>query len=112
MSSAPTVRITMRDVELEPETREGIEARCHALAQEFPETTHFEISFAQDGDGHAGHAHVTGKGTDVAAHATHEEVARAADQLLNAVEKQLRRVHDKRIFARRREGRRNSPKRG
>ena len=106
------VRITSRDVELEPETREDIETRCRALGREFPETTHFEISVAQDGDGHAVHGHVTGKGTDVAAHASHEEVSRAADQLLNAVEKQLRRVHDKRIFARRREGRRNPPKKG
>jgi len=112
MSAAPTVTITLRDGELEPETREGIELRCRQLGQEFPETTRFEVSVAQDGVGHAVHAHVTGKGTDVAAHANHEDAARAADQALDTVEKQLRRGHDKRIFARRREGRQNPPKKG
>jgi ribosome-associated translation inhibitor RaiA len=110
MSAAPTVTITLRDAELQPEARLGIESRCRDLAQEFPETTRFEVSVTQDGDGHVVHAHVTGKDTDLAAHASHGDAARAADQALNTVAKQLRRGHDKRIFARRREGRQKPPK--
>ncbi len=110
MAAAPTITITVRDLELDADAREAIEARCRDLAREFPETTHFEITVSQDADQPVAHAHVTGKGTDVAAHASNAEPSRAADQMLNQVQKQLRRVHDKRIFSRRREGRRNPPK--
>lgn len=110
MAEAPTITVTARDAELEEQTRAEIEARCRDLAREFPETLHFEVTVTQDGAGHAVHAHVTGKGTEVAAQVSDEEPSRAADRALDTVERRLRRVHDKRIFTRRREARRNPPK--
>ncbi len=110
--ASPRVAITARDVEVEPKVREAVEARCAALADEFPEATHFEITLGQEGDDFVAHAHATGKGTEVASRAGAEELAPAADRALAALEKQLRRVHDKRIFAKRRDARRHPPKKG
>ena len=54
---------------------------------------------------------MTGKHIDIATHATANQMLPAAEKLLVKVERQLRRVHDKRIFAKRREAQRKSPKR-
>ena len=66
---------------------------------------------SENGAGFTVHAHATGKNTDVATHADAGAARVASDQVLDKIERQLRRVHDKRIFARRREAQRDPPKR-
>ena len=56
-------------------------------------------------------AYAIGKNTDVATHANAEAVRTASDQVLDKIERQLRKVHDKRIFTQRREAQRDPPKR-
>ncbi|HEY8154382.1 MAG TPA: HPF/RaiA family ribosome-associated protein [Myxococcota bacterium] len=91
--------------------REAIEKRCRHLATEFDEIVRIEVTLAADGAGFTAHGHVTGKHIDVATHATANQMLPAAEKLLVKVEGQLRRVHDKRVFAKRREAQRKSPKR-
>jgi ribosome-associated translation inhibitor RaiA len=112
MSEDAVVMISFKDLETDEELREKIEVRCRSLAAEFPETTRFEITIAPDGAGHVTHARVNGRQTHIDAHAVAIEMALSAEGALDKVHHQLRSVHDKRIFARRREARRDSPKRG
>ncbi len=56
-------------------------------------------------------ARVTGKQTEAATHASATALARAADLVLEKIERQLRRVHDKRIFQHRREAQKENLKR-
>jgi ribosome-associated translation inhibitor RaiA len=100
------------DVDVDDQLREGLERRCEALSAEFPEITHMEIALAEDGTGYEASGHVTGKGTEVAGHASGPEPEVAADRLLDTLRSRLRKVHDKRIFARRREAQKKSPRRG
>ena len=111
MSQNPTVLIHFKDLPRDEELRESLETRCQHLAQEFHETTRFELTFSEDGDGFLAHGHVTGKNTDVATHASASQIGPAGDQLLDRVEKQLRRAHDKRIFSQRRDAQKDPPKR-
>ena len=106
-----TLMISYKDLDPGERLRERLEERCRALAVEFPETTHFEIALAADGAGFTAHGHVTGDHTEVAAQATAAEPAPAADKLMDALERQLRRLHDKKIFARRRSAQRESRRR-
>ena len=85
-----------------------LDDRVFPLAEEFHEVTRFEITLLQDGAGYAAHGHVTGKGEDVGAQATAKELLPAAEALLDKLERQLRKHHDKRIFALRREAQRES----
>ena len=100
------------NVETEEELRESLEKRSRALADEFPEITHVEITLSSDGDGCLATGHVTGKSTEVASHASGTDPARAADRLIDTLKQQLRRSHDKRIFAHRRDAQKNHPRRG
>ena len=111
MAGSPTVITTFKDIESNDRVRDSIEARCQHLAGEFPEVTRFEITCLEDGTGFTVHAHATGKGTDVDSHAGASELAPAADQVLDKLERQLRRVHDKRIFGQRRDAQKDPPKR-
>lgn len=111
MSTKPSVVISFKDIAVNDSVREVLEIGCKRLATEFPETTRFELTLAPDGAGHTAHAHVTGRSTEVATHAQAVELGEAADKLLDKLERQLRRVHDKRVFAPRREAQRESPKR-
>ena len=108
MTQNPTVVVSFKDIENDDRTREAIERRCEALSAEFQEVTRFEITLLQDGVGFAGHGHVTGKGEDVGAQATAKELLPAAEGLLDKLERQLRKHHDKRIFAQRREAQRDA----
>jgi len=103
MPGTPTVVISFKDMPVHEETREALEAGCQRLGQEFPEITRAEIALSADGAGHAAHGHVTGRETDVAAQAQATEPRQAAQRLLDALERQLRKGHDKRIFVPRRE---------
>ncbi len=111
MARAANVLIHFKDIDSDEEARSHIEKRCEHLAEEFHEVTRFEITLSEDGVALRADGHVTGKGTDVATHASGNSCSIAADQLLDKVERQLRRVHDKRIFSQRREAQREPPKR-
>jgi ribosomal subunit interface protein len=102
MSANPSVIVHFRDCDQDDKIRESIDRHCERLAQEFHEVTRIEVSIEPNGAGFAAHGHVTGKGTDVAMQAEASEAGPAADRVFDKVERQLRKVHDKRIFAQRR----------
>jgi ribosomal subunit interface protein len=102
------VVVSFKDIAHDDPTQAAIQRRCEALAAEFQEVTRFEITLLQDGVGFAGHGHVTGKGEDVGAQAHAKELLPAAEGLLDKLERQLRKHHDKRIFAQRREAQRDA----
>ncbi len=106
MARTPTVLISFKDLEADPRIRESIEKRCRHLAEEFQETTRFEVTVAPDGLGYAVHGRATGKDTETATHAEASELIQATDRLLDKLGRQLRRAHDKRIFGHRREAQR------
>ncbi len=111
MTEAQTVMIRFKDVDHDDELRSRLEDRCRALAQEFPETMRFELSLSPASPDVDAHVHVAGKETDFAAHATAADARLAGDRALDKLERELRRKHDKKIFARRREAQRASGKR-
>jgi ribosome-associated translation inhibitor RaiA len=98
------------DLEVDDALREGMERRCHALSDEFHEITRVEVTLSTHGGGCAASGHVTGKNTDLAAHAQATEPGPASDAVLDQLRQQLRKTHDKRIFAKRRAARKNPPK--
>ena len=106
MSKNPAVVIHFRDCEQDEKVRKSIERHSERLAQEFHEINRFEVSLSTNGRGFDAHLHVTGKGTDAATQANASELGPAADMAFNKVEKQLRKIHDKRIFSQRREAQR------
>ena len=106
MSRNPSVVLHFRDVEVDEAVRESVHRRCDHLADEFQEVNRFELTISDNGTGFSVHGHATGKNTDVATHADAGAARAASDQVLDKIEKQLRRVHEKRIFGRRREARR------
>jgi ribosomal subunit interface protein len=105
------VVISFKDMNADERVRESVEKRCHHLADEFPEVTRFEITLSPDGSGHSAHGHVHSGNHEVATHADAALAGQAADQLLDKLERQLRKVHDKRIFQPRRDARHDHPKR-
>ena len=110
MRSAPVV-VHFKDVEADERVLESIQKRCDQLAQEFHEVGRFELTIEENGNGLLVHGHATGKHTDVATHAEAVNARAASDQVLDKIERQLRKHHDKRIFAQRREAQKHPPKR-
>jgi ribosomal subunit interface protein len=104
----PMVVVTFKDLENDERVRKAIERRCQELASEFHEVTRFEITLLEDGAGYAGHGHVTGKREDVGAQASANDLLPTAEALLDKLERQLRKHHDKRIFSQRREAQRDA----
>lgn len=111
MAQGPTVLMNFKDLPTDERVRDSIEARCRLLTEDFQEITRFEFTLSGEGNGFTAHGHVRGKSTDVATQAGASDLAVAADQLLDRIERQLRRVHDKRIFSQRRDAQRDPPKR-
>lgn len=110
MTERPSVVTTFKDLPHDDAVRDVIEKRCDHLAQEFHEISRVEITLSEDGAGIAVHAHVTGKFRDVGAQAEASEALPAVEQVLGKIERQLRTLHDKRIFTQRREAQRHPPK--
>ncbi len=106
MTRDATVIVHFKDLKHNDELNEAIETRCQRLADEFSETTRFEVSLAVDHNEITAHTRASGKNTDVAAHASAPEGRQAADAALDRLERELRSRHDKRIFAPRREAKR------
>ena len=111
MTDNPSVVIHFKEVEQDEPLRESIQKKSQHLASEFHEVSKIEISLAPNGVGFIANGHVTGKGTDIATQVEASELAPAVDSVFNKVERQLRKLHDKRIFAQRREAQRAPPKR-
>ena len=112
MARDPHVVIHFKELENDDDLREHLRERCLHLAEEFPETTQFELTLQESAGAIECHGHVTGKRTSVAAHAEGAEIPRqAADQVLDKVERELRKAHDKRIFTPRREAQKSRGKR-
>ena len=112
MAERATVVVHFKDIETDETLREAVQQGCEHLSEEFREVNRFEVTIAEDGGvGFEVHGHATGKGTDVATQATAEKARAAADQVLDKIERQLRKIHDKRIFAQRRDAQRDPPKR-
>ncbi len=108
-----TVHIRDEHAEEKPgaELREKLDARCRELAAEFPEVSRLEVTleFGKAGIDISGHA--TGKATDAAVHAQGKDALHALGLLVDKLRHQLRREHDKRIFAHRREAQHQHPRR-
>ena len=102
--------VTFKELDADEPIREAIEKRSAQLAEEFPEITRIEVTLSEDGAGYTAHGHVTGKGSDVGAQAEASDLGVASDRLLDKLERQLRKHHDKRIFTQRRSARRDPPK--
>lgn len=112
MAGDTRVEIHFKDLEYDDEVRDHLNDRCLHLAQEFPETTSFELTLQESAASIDCHIHVAGKRTQVASHASGAETPRqAGDQALDKVERELRKAHDKRIFQPRREAQKNRGKR-
>jgi ribosomal subunit interface protein len=110
MAEHPTVTTKFKDIAVDERIQETIASRCESFAREFHEVLRIEVTLAEDGTGYAVNGHVTCKGRGVEAQAEASELAPAADRLLDKIERQLRTLHDKRIFSQRREARRDPPK--
>ncbi len=111
MTKHPSVVIHFKEIEHDEPLREFIQKRSDHLANEFHEVTKIEISVAPNGAGFLANGHVTGKGTDVATQVEASEMLPAVDSVFDKAERRLRKLHDKRIFAQRREAQRDPAKR-
>jgi ribosomal subunit interface protein len=101
------VVIHFGEVEHDNQLRENIESKFQLLTQEFPEIHKIEIGLTITGKDIEAHSHVTGKGIDIATAATASAVPPATDLAFDKAERQLRKIHDKRIFTQRRGARRD-----
>lgn len=108
---SPRLVVHFKEVETDEELRSSIEEAGLRLAEEFHEIAKIEITLEANGSGFLAHGHVTGKGTDVATHAEASKLGPAADLVFDKLEPQLRKIHDKRIFAQRRKAQRAPLKR-
>jgi ribosome-associated translation inhibitor RaiA len=112
MARDARVVIHFKDLDVEDAVREHLHDRCLHLAEEFPEAALFELTVQEDAGAMECHGHVSGKKTSVAAHANGAETPRhAGDLVLDKVERELRKAHDKRIFTPRREAQKSRGKR-
>ncbi len=105
------VTIHFKDMGVEEEVKEATARRCQELGTEFPELTHLEVTIEPDGEGFYVGSHATGKSIEVATHANAAESAPAMVRSLDKLRQQLRRSHDKRIFAHRRQAQHHHPRR-
>ncbi len=111
MTERPTVVIHFKEVEHNEPLRDSIEQQCQLLASNFHEITRIEVSLEQSAAGFTAHGHVTGKGIDIGTQSEASQLAPAADIVFGKIERQLRKIHDKRIFSQRRDAQRDPPKR-
>ncbi len=111
MTKNPSLVIHFKEVEQDEPLRDSIHQKSQRLGSEFHEVSKIEISVAPNGVGFIVNGHVTGKGTDIATQVEASELTPAVDSVFDKVERQLRKLHDKRIFAQRREAQRDPAKR-
>ena len=111
MNQDATLVIRFKDIEHDEDVQAHLERRLRQIAQDFPEASHCELSLSADAMDVAAHAHLSGKRLDLAAHATTGDARASGDSALDKLQRELRRQHDKRIFSRRREARREQGRR-
>jgi ribosome-associated translation inhibitor RaiA len=91
----------------------AVERECERLAEElqeeFPEISRFDLSMTHDGDDKKMHLHITGKDVDMASRAQSRETREVVGQVFDRIRKQMRRRHDKQIFAQRRSVQKGKP---
>ncbi|MCA9509523.1 MAG: HPF/RaiA family ribosome-associated protein [Myxococcota bacterium] len=105
MTQVPTLTIRFKDIEHDAKVEELLEARLRHLAETFHEATHCELTLAVDALDVTAHALVRGRGIDLASHAAARDARAAGDAAIDKLERELRKVHDKRIFTQRRAAR-------
>lgn len=86
--------------------QEECEKLVDALLSAFPEVQKTEVSVLRASDGFEVQVHASGKDVNAAAHATRPSKRAAATRAFAKLNRQLRKHHDKLIFARRREAQR------
>jgi len=107
-----SVVVHFRDVATDEDVRTHLTLRCQQLASEFPETTRYDVTLLEGIGSIAAQARATGKKTDAAAHIDGgENLRHAGDLVLEKLERELRREHDKRIFEPRRRAQKEQNKR-
>jgi ribosomal subunit interface protein len=111
MTDRPTVVIHFKEVKHDDPLKDAIETQCQQLANHFHEITRIEVSLEQSAAGFTAHGHVTGKGIDVATQSEANQLSPAVDLVMDKLDRQLRKIHDKRIFSQRRDAQRDPPKR-
>jgi ribosomal subunit interface protein len=105
MAEGVIVVIHLKEEADDADIREHLKQRCNHLAEEFPETSHYEIHLEPNAEEIAARGHVTGRNTNIAAHATSSDLRQAGERVIDKLERELRREHDKRIFTLRRKAR-------
>ena len=112
MHQSVKVKTHWRNLPPEETTDQYLERRCDHLMAEFPEAESFEISLNAEGKKVECHAHVDGKRTRLAAHSSGAQSSRqAAEDVLDKLEREMRKDHDKRIFGQRRKAQKAQTKR-
>jgi ribosomal subunit interface protein len=111
MALGSPVVVHFKEIPNSEKLRQSIEDRCAQLASVFGEFTRFEITFAPLGAEVEAHGRASGKNINLATQATGKNLRAAGDQVFEKLERQLRKIHDKRIFAQRREAQRKPAKR-
>jgi ribosome-associated translation inhibitor RaiA len=98
--------IHFRDVPHSDALRDECEGWATTMRDEFPETTRVEVTLQQARDAYEAHVHTTGKHVNfVGSGRSPESLVVAAREAFDKVHAQLRKHHDKQVFAHRRDGR-------
>jgi ribosome-associated translation inhibitor RaiA len=111
MTEDATLVIRFKDIEHDDDVHSHLESRLRQIAYDFPEASHCELSLTADALDITAHAQARGKRLDLASHAVTQDVRAAGERALDKLQRELRREHDKRIFGRRREARRDQERR-
>ena len=112
MTESARIQTHWRNLPADELTNQYLARRCDQLTAEFPEADSFEISLQVEGKQVEGHAHVDGKRTRLAAHTRGALSSRqAAERVLDKLEREMRKEHDKRIFSARRKAQKSQVKR-
>ncbi len=103
------LRIRFQEVPHSKAVHRDCERLAGELQDEFPEVSRFDVSVTHDGDDRKMHLHITGKDVDLAARGQSRDTREAVMQAFDRIRKQLRRRHDKQIFAHRRSVQKSKP---
>jgi ribosome-associated translation inhibitor RaiA len=98
--------IHFRDTPHSDSLRDECEGWATGMREEFPETTRVEVTLQQARDAWEAHVHTTGKHVNfVGTGRSPESALVAAREAFDKVHAQLRKHHEKQVFAPRRDGR-------
>ncbi|MCG8589900.1 MAG: HPF/RaiA family ribosome-associated protein [Proteobacteria bacterium] len=98
----PSVVIRFKDLHNDPTVREHLEKRCARLASRVNDLTRLELTLTPNAGEFAASGQAAARGISVAAHAAAEDIHLVGERVLDKLERELRREHDKRIYGRRR----------